>query len=165
MRKILQNSEKKTISLRDEIEFLEIYLQLESLRLSDKLSYAIVVEEGLDIDELFLPPMLLQLYIENAIIHGLAPLDHKGKLNINFVYGNNCLICTILDNGVGRKKSEELKMNSSLNHHKSYGMVTTKNRIEAINKTSDSNIEFQIIDLMDNAGNGCGTKIILKFPQ
>jgi hypothetical protein len=165
MRKILQNSEKKVISLHDEIEFLEVYLQLESLRLSDKFEYEIFVDEGLDTDDLFLPPMLLQLYIENAILHGLAPLDHKGKLNISFTLKNNCLLCIIKDNGIGRKKSEEQKMNKQINHHKSFGMRTTNDRIEAINKSDDSKIEISIIDLIYEGQNTFGTEIILKFPQ
>ena len=165
MRMILQNSEKKTITLQEEIEFLQIYLQLENLRYSDKFDYEIVVEENMDTDDLFLPPMLLQLYIENAIIHGLSRLANKGKLIIDFKSANNYLICTIKDNGIGRKKSAEKRMNANLYQHKSFGMNTTNDRIQAINKSGTVKIEFQIIDLMDAEGNACGTEIILKFPQ
>ena len=107
--------------------------------------------------------MILQLYLENAIIHGLAQKKGDGKLSLRFALLDNALNCTIEDNGIGRNKSAEQKLNSIKSKHQSHGLINTNERIEAINKTSNKKITYQIIDIEE--GNITGTKININFPQ
>ncbi len=165
MRTILGNSSKKYISLSEEARFLNIYLELEGLRFFHKFAFSIFISDSVNEELNNLPPMILQPYLENAILHGLAPKEKEGLLTLNFSSENNYLICVIEDNGIGRKKAGEKKLSNNLTNHKSYAMKATDSRIEAINKSNPYKIQYEIIDLVDADGNGIGTKVILKFPQ
>ena len=110
MRNVLNNSEEDFIPLTKEIELLELYLKLEHSRFKDKFDYSIEIDENLKISEYQIPPMLLQPYIENAVWHGLRYKKEKGFLKVAFLQKNEESICiAISDNGIGRKKSKELK--------------------------------------------------------
>ena len=98
-------------------------------------------------------------------MHGLAKKSQGGKLSIRFTLENDYLICIIEDNGIGRKKSEELKLSLQNKNHKSFAMNATNERIEAINKSQSRFIQYEMIDIEDEENQGTGTKIILKFPQ
>ncbi|HMU46864.1 MAG TPA: two-component regulator propeller domain-containing protein [Chitinophagaceae bacterium] len=166
MRLILQNSRSNYTSLKDEIELLELYMQMESLRFKDKFSYEIKVEEGLDVASIVIPPMLIQPYVENAIWHGLM---HKkdgtiGKVKIDISEKNNKLVCVIEDNGIGREKAEEIKTQKPGNHKRSMGMQITRDRIDLINKLNNTDTSVQIIDLKDENGNPAGTRVELVIP-
>ena len=122
MRLILQHSRSNYISLKDELEALELYMQMESLRFKDKFSYSITVDEKLDSDSIVIPPMLIQPYIENAVRHGIGLRnDHKGRLLVSMQYRDGCLVCVIEDNGVGRKVSGMFKSVNSI-AYQSVGM-------------------------------------------
>ena len=101
--------------------------------------------------------------LENVIIHGLAQKKGDRKLSLRFALLDNALNCTIEDNGIGRKKSAEQKLNSIKSKHQSHGLINTNERIEAINKTGTKKITYQIIDIEE--GNITGTKINISFPQ
>ena len=121
----------------------------------------------LDVSAVNIPPMLIQPYVENAIWHGLMHKDDgKGKVLIQIEQQNGTLTCTIEDNGVGRVRAMELgqKRSSSSSKSKSMGMQITEDRIEIINKLYDSNTQVKLIDLYDDAGTACGTRIVLTVP-
>ncbi|MEZ4965051.1 MAG: histidine kinase [Saprospiraceae bacterium] len=167
MRLILMNSRTNYINLKDELESLDLYLQMESMRFRDKFDYEIRVNGDLDVSAVNIPPMLIQPYVENAIWHGLMHKDDgKGKVLIQIEQQNGTLTCTIEDNGVGRVRAMELgqKRSSSSSKSKSMGMQITEDRIEIINKLYDSNTQVKLIDLYDDAGTACGTRIVLTVP-
>jgi ligand-binding sensor domain-containing protein/two-component sensor histidine kinase len=166
MRLILQNSRSNYITLKDELEALELYMQMEGLRFQNKFSYSIKVDESLDTSALVIPPMLIQPYVENAIWHGLMhkPDGAHGQVEIIIHRENNKLNCIVQDNGIGRGKAEELKAQKSGNRKRSMGMQITKDRIEMINKLYGTDTRVKIIDLTDAQGQANGTRVELVIP-
>lgn len=158
MRSTIDNSDASVISLEEEIKYLDNYLQLEKLRFSEKFDYTIDAGSVTDKKNIFVPAMLLQPYVENAIRHGMRFLENrKGLIRITAAIVNEHLIFTVDDNGIGREKAAALKSS----HHIEYqgrGMSISKRRAELYN------IEQVIKDKKDEAGNGVGTTIILKIP-
>jgi ligand-binding sensor domain-containing protein len=166
MRLILQNSRSNYISLKDELETLDLYLQMEGLRFSNRFEYEIKVDEGVDAASIVIPPMLIQPYVENAIWHGLM---HKkdgtpGKVEIHVSTKDNNLICLVKDNGIGREKAEEIKAQKPGNHKRSMGMQITSDRIDMINKLYDTNTSVKVIDLRNEEGKSSGTQVKLIIP-
>ena len=166
MRLILQNSRSNYISLKDELETLELYLQMEGLRFKDKFEYEIHVDEDIDTTSTMIPPMLIQPYVENAIWHGLMHKNNGaiGKVEILINKKENRLLCVVQDNGIGRQKAQEIKAQKSTNRKRSMGMQITQDRIEMINKLYDTNTSMKITDLQDNEGNAEGTRVELVIP-
>jgi len=165
MRLILQNSRSNYISLKDELEALDLYMQMESLRFRNKFEYAIHVAEGLDTSGLVIPPMLIQPYVENAIWHGLMHKEdgHPGKVEISVSGDEHKILCVIQDNGIGRGKAEEIKASKTTNRKRSMGMQITNDRIDMINKLYGSNTRVEIRDLFDTEGNPAGTRVELTI--
>ncbi len=165
MRLILNNSRTNYISLSDELEALDLYLQMESLRFKDKFAYEIIIDENIDTAGISIPPMLIQPYIENAIWHGLMHKDSGiGKVTLQVRRLDDNLQFFIEDNGVGRAHAMALSAKRSGNKRQSMGMKITEDRIEIINKLYDANTRVQIIDLYDDAGNATGTRVVLTIP-
>lgn len=167
MRGTLENTKKQKIAIKDEIEILELYMDLEKLRLNDKFEYQIIVTDEIDIQFEEIPPMLLQPYIENAIWHGISHKKDKGIIKISFsLEHENLLKCTVEDDGIGRNKSIEMNKNNLDKKEKkniSLGMSITKERLEIINSLKDSKLNINIIDLEEN-NIPMGTKIELFIP-
>lgn len=158
LRSTLDNSSSSIISLEDEISYLDNYLQLEKLRFDDKFDYFVQVEDGVDKKNSYVPAMLLQPYVENAIRHGIRHLQNKkGQIGILISRLNYHLICTIDDNGVGRDKATELR-NELHTEYQSRGMQLSKRRAELYH------IEQDIVDKKDKNGIATGTTIILRIP-
>ena len=166
MRLILQNSRSNYISLKDELEALELYMQMESLRFKNKFSYSINIDERVDTSSIVIPPMLIQPYVENAIWHGLMHKTNgeEGRVNINLFKEKDDLQCVIEDNGIGRKQAAEFKSQRQMNHKRSMGMQITKDRIEIINKLYNMNASINIYDREDEKGKAIGTKVELTIP-
>lgn len=165
MRMILSNSEKSSITLREEIDSLELYLELEALRWENKFDYSLDVDSKVEIDFHKIPSMLIQPYVENAIIHGMIPkTDGKGKIEIKISQKDTHIICMIEDNGIGRKKSRELRTKTSESLHESVGMKITNERLEVLNKIHHSNLSANITDLEDEKKNAMGTKVEIYIP-
>lgn len=163
MRMILQNSRVKYISLQEEYDWLYTYLDLEKLRMENELDYKIEIEDSLDPDHLYVPSMLVQPYVENAIIHGLLPKTSKRALRIEFSKHRGQLRCTIEDNGIGRKMSAELNENRT-KKHKSQGIKVTSERLEVLTRDLTESPEFFILDLHDDEGNAIGTRVTIFLP-
>ncbi len=143
MRNIMENSNKDFVSLSNEVEQLKKYLDLEHLRFHDKFDFEIFVDENLDSEVTFIPNMIIQPHLENAIWHGLRYLDKKGFLSLKFELNNKKIRVIIDDNGIGLTKSQELK---TLNQmvHKSVGLNNTKQRISLLNDLYKTDISFTI---------------------
>jgi LytS/YehU family sensor histidine kinase len=157
MRAVLENSDEDFIPLSKELELLELYTKLEHSRFSDKFDYRITVDEDIDIDAFQIPPMLLQPYIENAIWHGLRYKEEKGFLTIDLKSKTKDAIeISIIDNGVGRKKSAELKTTHQ-KKQKSKGMGNIKKRIDILNDMYKDKVDVFITDYQED---GTGTKVI-----
>lgn len=170
IRLILQNSREALIPLESELEALQLYLELESLRFENKFEYKIVADDDVDATVLKVPPLIIQPYAENAIWHGLIHMrtgdsgkNEKGQLAIALFLEEEILCCKITDNGIGRKKAAELK-SKSVFINKSMGMKITKNRLAILEKINGNDLPVEIKDLTYSDGSAAGTEVLLKIP-
>jgi len=143
MRDMMENSNKDFIILDKEVEQLQKYLDLEHLRFQNKFDFEITVDKDLDAETVFVPNMIIQPHLENAIWHGLRYLDKKGFLHLKFQLNNGKVNVIIEDNGIGLTKSQELKT-SNQKVHESRGLNNTKERIGLLNELYKKNISFAI---------------------
>ena len=163
MRLVLENSKSDLISLTQEIETLQLYMDMEAMRFKEKMRYEINVAKNVDMDYIEIPPMLIQPYVENAIWHGLMSKEDGGKITLSFNCQDNNLEIIVTDNGVGRARAAELKSKSAM-AHKSFGMSITHQRIELINQMYNTNMSVMVNDLYDGEGNATGTEIRIDIP-
>ena len=164
IRLILDNSNSKTVTLTNELEALRLYIEMESIRFERKFDYMIEVAHDLQPDHIYVPPLMIQPYVENAIWHGLLHKETAGKLKVYVQdHRDNLLECIIEDNGVGREKAKELKSKSA-STSKSLGMKLTESRLELLNQYANWNASVTIEDLKDDHGQGTGTRVILCIP-
>ncbi|MEY8780487.1 histidine kinase [Allomuricauda sp. XS_ASV26] len=162
MRSVLENSEEDFIPLAKELQLLQLYVKLEHSRFSDKFYYEINVDQHIDVDAFQIPPMLLQPYIENAIWHGLRYKEEKGMLKIVLRQLTKDMVeIRIEDNGIGRKKSAELKTTNQ-KKQKSKGMGNIQKRIQILNDMYKNRVEVSISDLNQDR---TGTKVSLKLKK
>jgi tetratricopeptide (TPR) repeat protein len=160
MRLTLEYSKESLIPIDKEIESLDNYLQLEQLRFENKFEFSITKHPDVE-DDVALPPLLIQPFIENAIIHGIMPKKDMGSISIDFSVKNETLVCEIVDNGIGIEASLHNKENSVL-AHKSMALDIVKKRLEMIAETTSKNASIHIEDLKNNKSKG--TKVILELP-
>jgi ligand-binding sensor domain-containing protein len=160
IRLIFEYSKISAISLRKEIDFLKLYLQLEELRFSDKIEIDMQTIDVIDMEDVKVPPLLVQPIIENAFKHGLMHKETGGKLLVKFKQLNDKSIhCVIEDNGIGRKKAAEFSKWKP-KEYKSSGVNTVQERVNLINKENNKEvIQFTIIDLVDKEGEPAGTRV------
>ncbi|WP_162946289.1 tetratricopeptide repeat-containing sensor histidine kinase [Chitinophaga barathri] len=164
MRMILDNSQHTFIPLNKELDSLRLYLDLEALRCNNIFDYHIAVGENINEEEVLIPPMIIQPYVENAIWHGLVHREAKGRLEISVSLKGKVLEVVVTDNGIGRKMAMEIKEKKDRMHN-SMGMKVTEGRIaliRKINNTKDANVE--ILDLRDNGGQATGTQVRIVLP-
>lgn len=161
-RLILNNSKEDFISLKTEIETLSYYLSLEGLRMHGKLSYRFQIEETIDQKKTLVPPLILQPFVENAIIHGIQNKQAPGLvlISIKQIYGD-ILECIIKDDGVGRKTALELRKKSVI-EGPSFGISITSERINAIRKQKGTSITIH--DIIGERGEAKGTKVTIRLP-
>jgi hypothetical protein len=161
VRQVLQLSEKQLISLEDEINTLKLYLQLEQLRMQDSFDFLFEIAEGLE-EQVEIPPMLLQPFVENAIIHGLkASMKDKKLIRISGKKGGSKVFFTIEDNGVGRKTADINK--SSVKHHTSMGIKLTGDRLKMMEQVLPIKTNYFYTDLFDEKGAPAGTKVTIEI--
>lgn len=158
MRKVLENSTQNLISLHDELESLKLYIELEQLRFNHKFNYKIHTDSTIDIDDVLIPPLILQPFVENAICHGFLHKEGQCNLNISLKSGQDHVCCIIDDDGVGREYVENLSINSK-NSHKSMGLGITISRLKMINKNVPEHEMIKYFDKKDLNGNSLGTKV------
>ena len=165
MRKYLDHSDKGVISLQEEVTCLKMYLELEAIRFEEKLSYDILISSELSSEEVYIPTMLIQPYIENALKHGLLHKKHGGKLLVSFnkLANKPVLVCIIEDNGIGRKKAQELKKKRAI-FHKSFATKATESRLNLLNFGKEQQIGVVYEDLIDTNEQPNGTRVHITIP-
>lgn len=164
IRMVLLNSDKSQIALYEEIDLLKIYIEIEQLRFDNSFDYEINIDDSVNEQEIFIPPMLIQPYIENAIWHGIMHLDgiRKGNLFISFSISEQLLKITVQDNGVGREVSKSYKKDTE---HKPVAMKLSQKRLEIIsNLFKEKNITIDIQDIYDFNKSVAGTRVELFLP-
>lgn len=163
IRSILNFSRMDDISLKEELDTLRLYMEFEQMRFQDKFDYDITINSELDLSSVRIQSLLLQPFVENAIWHGLMPLEFGGKVMITVEsHKKNSIVINIEDNGIGREKAKEFSK-SSTRKHKSFGLQITKERLELLKHSSNKEASFVIIDLYDKAGKSKGTKVQIIY--
>jgi len=160
MRRVLEYSQYNFITLHEEIQLIELYIKMEKLRFSDKFENFIEIDPKIDVYDVKIPPMLLQPYLENAILHGLQLIKHKGALVIRFFDRADWMDIEIEDNGIGRAKATKIQAKRD---HKSEGLKNIEKRIQLYNKINTTPIRVSISDLFDN-DLPSGTMVKLSIP-
>lgn len=161
MRLTLEYSKGSLIPIDKEIESLQNYLELEQLRFHDKFEFEIKSTENVEFN-MGLPPLLIQPFVENAILHGMVPKEGKGKISISFDVKNQQLICTITDDGIGLSESKLLKQNS-VTAHQSMALEITKKRLKIMESITSKSAKIEIIEL-NSEQQKKGTKVTLLLP-
>ncbi|HEX9980756.1 MAG TPA: tetratricopeptide repeat protein [Flavobacterium sp.] len=162
MRLTLEYSKESLIPVDREIESLQNYLELEQLRFNNVFTFSIAKADDIE-DDMALPPLLLQPFVENAIIHGLIPRKEQGRIDVDFSLQGQNLICTIIDNGIGFNKSHEIK-EKLVSVHKSMALDITRKRLEMMEAFTSKTSKVDIKELADESGAITGTKVILSLP-
>lgn len=162
IRLILENSRTSHVVFAREVELLEKYLAFESLRFGGPISFDLEVDTEIDAMRIQVPPMLIQPFVENAVVHGLANKDGKGRVHIRFeLYGEH-LSCTIEDNGVGREQAAEQKAKQP--GQRSAGMVITRERLQLLNQRLPLALSLKVADLYDEDAQAAGTRVEVLIP-
>ena len=157
LRLVLTHSDRELLSLREEIEILQLYVELESLRFYDTFEYRIELEPGIDPDEYQLPTLLVQPFVENAIWHGLLHKEGRRRLRVHFTTDEeDRLVCTVEDNGIGRKAAEEAR---TAGWHTGKGMSSSAERLEVLNGRHGQHNLLEIVDLVAADGSAAGTLV------
>ena len=162
-RTILEMSEKEMVNISEEIKTIKLYLEIEKARFDDDFEYEINLDENIDKDNEKIPSMLLQPYIENAIKHGLLHKKGEKKLLISFTKLNEMIEIKIDDNGIGRKKSNELNLIKT-KKHPSFATDAMQKRIDILNLNNPNKIELSFHDKMNEAKVSLGTTVVIKIP-
>lgn len=164
LKTILDNSRKKTIDLQSEIDFIQLYLELENLRFKKQFDFKISSDPDVETENVLVPPMLLQPYVENAIWHGLMhKLEGQRRLEIFISNKGSEIEVSIRDNGVGRRMGTQIK-NAQKSRTKSLGGQITAERLELINSLQEGKeVSAKIVDLFDHNSNPIGTEVIVSL--
>ncbi|MEO1515608.1 MAG: two-component regulator propeller domain-containing protein [Bacteroidota bacterium] len=162
MRAILENSREERIPLEDEVQLLENYLAMEAFSRGKSFDYSVEVEEQLEADQLQIPPMLIQPFVENAIVHGVAHLEERGLVTVRFEQKGRMLACLIEDNGIGREAARARKSQQA-QQHRSVALEVTRERLELLDGTARKNLQME--DVVDESGRVCGTRVSLLLPM
>ncbi|MBN1183477.1 MAG: histidine kinase [Bacteroidales bacterium] len=161
MRLNLYNSQNDIITIKDEIDALKIYLELEKIRLVNKFDYSIEIDPMIDIEKQLVPSFLIQPLVENSIKHGISSIEHKGFIQTKIALNDSSLVYYIMDNGIGFKRSKAKKND---NKHNSYGLELTKKRIFLIGILNNKQTGFTFTDIYDENEECIGSKVELIIP-
>lgn len=164
IRQILESSKNELISLSHEVDLLENYIQLDNMRHNNSLTHEINYAADMDTANIWIPNMIIQPYVENSILHGLAPLqDRKGHLKITIFDEDTIIRCTVEDNGIGREAAEVIKKNK-IRYHQSVSTSLNAERLRLYNKMYHTKAEIIYEDLYDDEKKPMGTRVILLIP-
>jgi sensor histidine kinase YesM len=164
IRQTLDFSSKPEISLEEELDYLSNYLDIEKTRLEDAFSWKVIIDKNVDPTIYYIPPMILQPFVENSVRHGLRfRRDKSGIVTISVKLENDYLVCILADNGIGRKAAQQYKSISPINYQ-SKGLSLTADRIEMFNREHERKISMRIDDLEDKFHNPLGTRVTIYFP-
>ncbi len=159
MRLVIYNSQNELITIESEEKLLHNYLSLQQLRFPNKFDYGISISDGIDKENIFMPPMLVQPFVENSIEHAFKNIDYKGSIMISFSVMNEMLNVVIDDNGIGISESKKINDQS----HRPFAIDATCERLKILNKRSKAKVCFNIYDKSDRC-EGKGTVVRFSFP-
>jgi LytS/YehU family sensor histidine kinase len=160
-REVLNNSDQNFIPLEKELEVLNLYLELEQLRFDGSFEYNIQLDKAIDIDEIKIPPMIIQPFVENSIWHGLMPKQGERWVKIEFTFSqDDLLVCTVTDNGIGREAANRLKQNAHP-QHQSKGLSLVYDRLNILRQQYEQAFDVSIRDQTDSDGLPAGTEVKL----
>jgi signal transduction histidine kinase len=162
IRAALQHSRLTKVPLDEDIRSLQNYLELEQLRFQDRFDFHFQVAENIDAERVEIPPLLVQPFVENAIVHGMASKTEKGLIEIDYALKDDVLKVTVLDNGIGIEASKNRKLNLA-SSHKSIGLTVTRRRLEMLTGNGEAG-KVYIQELKDEHGNTMGTKAVVWIP-
>ena len=157
MRSTLHNSRQENISLKEEVESLKYYLELEQLMGAKEFKFDINIDEKLDAEEVLLAPMILQPFVENAIEHGISKVERGGEVSIKFELISDQLYCEIRDNGVGYQQA---LAQEKISGHQSVAIEVTKERIKMISENNN----FKIEEIRNDENHIAGTIVSFNLP-
>ncbi|GAB3914235.1 hypothetical protein GCM10028803_59300 [Larkinella knui] len=163
MRLILGNSRQEWVTLASETEQLQLYLELEQLRFGHKFDFSIETDPSLDQERVSIPPMIIQPYIENAILHGMAHKKSRGSIRVCIKPVGEHLECMVDDDGVGRQKAASLKSHAA-SSHQSVGLQVTEERLQLIQQRSGKEAGAKIVDKVNDDGEPAGTQVVIRLP-
>lgn len=163
IRRMMAYSLLDNIPLSEEIETLHLYLKLESLRFEDQFHYTISTGKGVDPAKHWIPPVLIQPYVENAIRHGLMNKEPVGgEVSIRFDQHNDGLLCVIEDNGIGRKLAGKRQADRTASHQ-SYSARSINDRIALLKREYGTSVQATIFDLFSDSGQPSGTRVEVRI--
>ncbi len=164
VRKILEASSVKEIPLAEELETVSLYMNIEDIRFSNEIDFQIKVEEGIDTQQVKIPSLILQPFLENALWHGLSSKEGSKEILLHVRRdGEAFIIIEIRDNGVGREAAAKIKEGRVLKR-KSVGIDITKERLANFSKDFEHSFEIAFVDLYDAEDRAAGTKVVLRIP-
>ncbi len=165
VRKILEASSQREITLAEEIETVELYMNIENIRFSNEIDFKTIINDTIDPEAVKIPSLILQPFLENALWHGLSSKSgtKKIELQVDKTSDEKFIQICIADNGIGRIASEEIKQNKILKR-KSLGIEITKERLTNFSRDFINSFNLQIVDLYDKNGTPEGTKVLLDIP-
>ncbi len=163
IRNILESSVEEYVRLQEEISTIENYLELQKIRFQNKFDYTIDVDKAIHPENMLIPPMLAQPFIENSIEHGIKHKKSKGNIYIRFVLKNSSIFFEVEDDGIGREKAKEILYQQN-KEHKSLATAITMERIRVLNRKLKQKIRLHIQDVKDSANKPLGTKVQMEIP-
>jgi LytS/YehU family sensor histidine kinase len=153
------------ISLYEEVEYISTYLRVEKARLEDAFDYRLNIDEALNLHSVYLPPLLLQPYLENSIRHGIRyRTERDGLIQININKKNEGVLIQIEDNGIGRRASKKYKSEYHI-QYQSRGMTINEDRIKVLNDSAEKRIELLVTDLYNSNEEAAGTRVDVYLPS
>ncbi len=166
MRQIMDNSRQSNVPLRQELDLLDNYLLLEQLRFGHAWDYRFELDDAVQADEITVPSMTLQPFVENAVLHGLAHLrgERRGLLTVRCSLLDGGLLIAVEDNGVGRARAEQMKNTLRREHHRSAGLDITARRLALFSEGAAQPARYSVFDLTDETGAGRGTRVEVWLP-
>ena len=158
IREILKNSTSLTVSLKDDLGVMGLYVKLEQMRMPDGFDYIVTIDDNIQIDDIQVPPLFMQPYIENAIWHGFSSKKPNKRISLNIYDDDDNILCEIIDNGIGIK---ETKANKKESTRKPFGLKVSEDRIKLLHE--NQNVYVIIEDI--SGEKVTGTKVTIKFPK
>lgn len=166
LRMVLTHSDRETVTLKEEIEMLKLYIDLEALRFEESFSYSIHIDSGIDQNDTKVPTLLIQPFVENAIWHGLLHKEGMRKLDISFhLLDSDSLQCLVTDNGIGREAARLFAKKTAQNNHTGKGVSVATERLKVFNEQNNDSSSLEIVDLKNENGESAGTKVIITLPN
>jgi ligand-binding sensor domain-containing protein len=165
IRMTLDMSARASIPLSDELKYIDTYLRLEKSRLENKFNYTITIDESLCLDEIYLPPLLLQPYVENSIRHGIKyKRNNEGIIQISIQKKESGIVVSIEDNGIGREGAQKYKSKYHI-QYQSMGMKINKDRVDILNSYNGNRIDINVVDMHNERNEPTGTRVDIYLSQ